>query len=145
MPSFTGLHHVALAVTDVERSVPWYERVLRFSTVGRQDDGDSGLRKVFLRGPGVGLELTLVQYPRIRRPEVDTRSAGLEHLSFSVPDEECLRRWTDRLTEYGVVFTSVEDSAHNGRVGSGRISLHDPDGIQLVILVEPGLKRPGGL
>lgn len=133
MPTFTGVHHVALAVTDVERSVPWYERVLGFSTVGRQDDGDNGLRKVFLRGPGAGLELTLVQYPCVRRAVLDPRSAGLEHLSFSVPDEDSLRKWTERLTEYGVVFSAVEDGQ---AAASERIALHDPDGIQLVILVE---------
>ena len=63
MPTLTGVHHVALTVTDVDRSVPWYERVLGFSTIGREDQGEAGMRKVFLRGPGFGITLTLVQHP----------------------------------------------------------------------------------
>jgi len=134
MPTLTGVHHVALTVTDVERSVPWYERVLGFTTVGRRDDGAGGLREVFLRGPGAGLALTLVQHTDVKRASFNERRPGLAHLSFAVPDEAGLRQWTERLTECGVLFAPVDD----GGTAKGRsvIALRDPDGIQLVLWVD---------
>lgn len=132
MPTLTGVHHVALTVTDVDRSVPWYERVLGFETIGRDDtDGEAGLRKVFMRGPGFGITLTLVQHPDAERAQFDERRPGLDHLTFSVPDPDCLRRWTDRLTEHGVTFSPIKEE--HTAPGTEVIALRDPDGIQLVL------------
>jgi glyoxylase I family protein len=131
MPTLTGVHHVALTVTDVDRSVPWYERVLGFSTIGRDDEGESGLRKVFLRGPGFGLTLTLVQHPDSGRSAFDERRPGLDHLTFSVPSAGSLREWTERLTEHGVTFSPI--TKEHSAPGHLVVSLRDPDGIQLVL------------
>lgn len=134
MPALTGVHHVALTVTDVERSVPWYERVLGFTTIGREDEGEVGLRKVFLRGPGFGLTLTLVQHPAGGGTLFDERRPGLDHLTFTVPSTDSLREWTDRLTEHGVTFSPIAQEPT--APGSMVIALRDPDGIQLVLWAE---------
>lgn len=136
MPSLTGVHHVALTVTDVERSVPWYERVLGFTTIGRDDEDDTGLRKVFLRGPGFGLTLTLVQHPAGAGTLFDACRPGLDHLTFTVPSTDSLREWTDRLSEHGVTFSPVAEEPT--APGSAVIALRDPDGIQLVLWAEKG-------
>lgn len=125
MPTLTGVHQVALTVTDVDRSVPWYERVLGFDTISREDT-DSGQRKVFLRGPGLGVALTLVQHLTAERSTFNERRPGLDHLTFSVPDGAALRLWTERLAEHGVPFEQLD--------GSG-LTVRDPDGIQLVLTV----------
>jgi catechol 2,3-dioxygenase-like lactoylglutathione lyase family enzyme len=130
MPTLTGVHHVALTVTDVDRSVPWYERVLGFESIGC-DDHPTGMRKAFLRGPGFGITLTLVQHPVSEYSLFDERRPGLDHLTFSVPNQTCLREWTDRLTEHGVTFSPITEE--HTAPGTEVISLRDPDGIQLVL------------
>lgn len=131
MPELTGVHHVALTVTDVERSVPWYQRVLGFDVIGQDGEDEAGPRRVFLRGPGFGLTLTLVQHPVTDRAVFDERRPGLDHLTFTVPDEESLREWADRLTEHGVTFSPIAEE--NSAPGTAVIALRDPDGIQLVL------------
>jgi catechol 2,3-dioxygenase-like lactoylglutathione lyase family enzyme len=131
MPTLTGVHDVALTVTDVDRSVPWYERVLGFTTIGRDDEDEAGMRKVFLSGPGFGLTLTLVQHPASGGALFDERRPGLDHLTFTVPNADCLRQWTDRLDAHGVTFSPVAEES--SAPGSVVIALRDPDGIQLVL------------
>jgi glyoxylase I family protein len=134
MPTLSGVHHIALTVTDVERSIPWYERVLGFTMVGKQDEDSFGVRKAFLRGPGEGFALTLVQHPYAAGSVFDEKRPGLDHVSFSVPDETCLTEWTDRLNEHGVTFSPI--SEEHSSPGTTVVALRDPDGIQIVLWAE---------
>lgn len=122
MPTLTGVHQVALTVTDVDRSVPWYERVLGFEAVEHVDT-ESGQRRVFLRGPGLGLALTLVQHLSAARSTFNEHRPGLDHLTFAVPDGATLKQWTERLIDHGVPFEAIGDT----------LAVRDPDGIQLVL------------
>ncbi|WP_216211600.1 VOC family protein [Amycolatopsis aidingensis] len=135
MSEFTAVHHVALTVTDVDRSVPWYMRVLELAEVTRREDPETGLRKVVLHAPGRAFALVLVQHPDTERPGFDERRTGLDHVAFEVGSAAELRAWEDRLAEYGVSF---EPGTPSRTVpGSEVVVFRDPDGIQLEIWAGP--------
>jgi hypothetical protein len=51
MPVLHGVHHLALTIADIDRSVAWYVRVLGFEEFARRDEPQNGLRKAVLRAP----------------------------------------------------------------------------------------------
>ncbi|GLW92266.1 VOC family protein [Actinokineospora globicatena] len=122
MSALTGVQHIALTVTDVDRSVPWYERVLGFAAESRTDRAD-GRSTVRLRGFGV--TLTLVQHPHGAHAPFDEYRPGLDHLTFSVPEAAS---WPGRLDECGVPYSDTPDG----------VALRDPDGIRLVLACPAG-------
>ena len=135
MPKLTSVHHLALTVTDVDRSVPWYARVLDLAEFTRREDTETGLRKVVLRSAGDGFAVMLVQHADTGRRGFDERRTGLDHVAFQVSSVAELAEWEDRLTEYGVHFTPVAPSRTLD--GSQVIVFRDPDGIQLEIWADP--------
>lgn len=135
MAKLRSVHHLALTVTDVDRSVPWYARVLELEEFTRRDDEETGLRKVVLRSPGEEFAVVLVQHADTGRRSFDERRTGLDHVAFKVSSHAELAEWEDRLDEYGVHFTRTTPS--RTLVGSSVIVFRDPDGIQLEVWADP--------
>lgn len=86
-----AIHHVSIAVPDLETAVAWYCGVFGLQVEQRMDAASFGLRGAFLRRPGVRLELwqslSLPATPEARRaPEMDLRITGTKHVAFVVPD-----------------------------------------------------------
>ncbi|WP_020669316.1 VOC family protein [Amycolatopsis nigrescens] len=135
MSKLTCVHHLALTVTDVDRSVPWYVRVLELEELTRREDPDTGLRKVVLRSPDGEFAVVLVQHPDTGRRGFDERRTGLDHVAFKVSTHEELRDWEKRLAEYGVTFTAAAPS--RTLAGSEVVVFRDPDGIQLEVWADP--------
>jgi glyoxylase I family protein len=131
MTTLRSVHHLALTVTDVDRSVPWYLRVLELEEFTRRDDLATGLRKVVLRSPSEEFAVVLVQHPDTGRRTFDERRAGLDHIAFKVSSHAALAEWEGRLDEYGVTYTPAAPS--RTLAGSTAIVFRDPDGIQLEI------------
>jgi catechol 2,3-dioxygenase-like lactoylglutathione lyase family enzyme len=59
------LNNIAISVADLDRSVAWFERVLRFVCTSRGAFPDLEARVAFMRGAGTALEL--VQVPKAHR------------------------------------------------------------------------------
>jgi glyoxylase I family protein len=131
MTKLNTVHHIALTVTDVDRSVPWYARVLELEEFTRRDDPETGVRKVVLRSQSDEFAVMLVQHPDTGRGEFDERRAGLDHVAFGVASRAELSEWEDRLDEYGVTYVATRSS--RTLPGSTVIVFRDPDGIQLEI------------
>ena len=126
MPAIT---HVALTVSDIDRSVAWYKNVLGCEPVLDEDTGPFR-HVVFLIG---GTLLGLHAFPDLHSTApFDERRPGLDHVAFGVADREELVLWGKRLDELGVKHGDLIDAHY----GSG-ISFRDPDNIALELFAPP--------
>ncbi|KAA9161036.1 glyoxalase [Amycolatopsis acidicola] len=135
MSTLTSVHHLALTVTDVDRSVPWYERVLELKEVARREDPETGIRKVFMRALADSFSVILVQHPDTERGDFDERRTGLDHVAFKVNTYLELKEWEQRLADYGVTYSPAK--ASRTLPGSAVVVFRDPDGIQLEVWADP--------
>jgi catechol 2,3-dioxygenase-like lactoylglutathione lyase family enzyme len=113
----SGLHHVKLPVSDVERSVEWYGQVFGFTRFWEvREDGE--LRGAALQHPESGLQLALR-----RDPERAAALAGFDTLCLAVGTRSDLDAVLDRLDEQGV----ERGTPFPGR-GGDAVDVPDPDG-----------------
>lgn len=128
MPPFPTITHVALTVSDLSRSVPWYETLFGAQPVLDEDTGPFR-HVVFLVGSTlVGLH----QFPDALADAFDERRVGLDHLAFACSDRAELEQWQQRLEELGIEHGGIVDAGY----GSG-LSFRDPDNIALEFFAPP--------
>jgi glyoxylase I family protein len=124
--TFTGIHHVALNVHDLDASVRWYQDVLDFSPLLPWDTADFD-RRILGHPSGAFIALT-----KHHHPEADTdfseRRPGLDHLAFGVSSREELDAWVARLDAAGVAHGGVQVTPSTGFT---LVAFRDPDGLQL--------------
>lgn len=124
--------HVALNVTDLARSIAFYEALFDFDVLARSDDG----RPWALLGADGVLSIALWQQSAGTFP---TGLPGLHHLSFEVADVEAVRRAEEVLKELGVEFAYDGIVAHGEGAPSGGVFFNDPDGVRLEIYTTTGV------
>ncbi|HEY5846450.1 MAG TPA: VOC family protein [Microlunatus sp.] len=124
------LNHVALTVTDLTVSVPWYERVLGRAPVLDENTGPFR-HVVFALGSTL---LGLHQFPGSinHNAPFDPHRPGLDHVSFGCPDRITLAAWATRLDQLRIAHGGIVDADY----GSG-VSFKDPDGLPLEIFCPP--------
>ncbi len=131
MSDFPGIGHVALTVSDLAVSRPWYQRLMGCDPV-LDEPCDGGFHHaVFLVGGTlVGLH---------EHAAADTSGdftefrSGLDHVGFGCEDRDALVSWQSRLDELGITHGGIVDAHY----GSG-LSFRDPDGIALEFFAPPG-------
>jgi glyoxylase I family protein len=129
MPEFPTITHVALTVSDLARSVPWYEQLFDAKPVLDEDTGP--FRHVVW---AVGSTLVgLHEFPDGRPESFDERRVGLDHVAFACANRAELETWEARLGELGVANGGIVDAGY----GSG-LSFRDPDNIALEFFAPPG-------
>jgi glyoxylase I family protein len=115
------VNHVALGVTDLRRSEPWYVDALGLVRVdGEATEEGSG--HVVLANPAAGWMLTL-EAPA---------APGVHHVAFGCPDRAALAAWRDRVAGQGISPGTITDAPY----GSGFV-LRDPDGLELELFAPP--------
>jgi glyoxylase I family protein len=124
-----AITHVAITVSDLERSEAWYTRLLGVEPVL---DEDTGPFRHIVYAVG-GTLLGLHGFPDLATTEqFDERRPGLDHISFGCADRDELEAWTARLDELGITHGGVVDAGY----GSG-VSFRDPDNIALELFAPP--------
>jgi glyoxylase I family protein len=135
MTELTGIHHLGLTVSDVERSARWYQDVLGFERVGQLSDAGTERRKIFLRHVGLDARLGLVEHRTSSKRPFDETECGLDHLAFAVPSREALERWAARLEALAVPFSPIASSF--SIPGAAVLVFRDPDNVQLELFATP--------
>lgn len=131
MPEFPGVTHVALTVTDLERSRPFYEGLIGGPPVIDEDTGPFR-HVVWLLGGQTLVGLHQFPDPHSSDP-FDERRPGLDHVAFACADRSELVRWEAKLNELGITNGGIVDAPY----GSG-LSFRDPDNIALEFFSPPG-------
>jgi len=134
MTALSGIHHLGLTVTNVERSARWYRDVLGFHEVGRVGGPADLSRKIYLRHEGFGAHLGLVAHRGAGWFRFDETMPGLDHLSFAVADRAELERWCRRLFERGVAYSPIADA--RSLPGAVVVAFRDPDHIRLQLFAD---------
>ncbi|GAB3040197.1 VOC family protein [Parafrigoribacterium mesophilum] len=136
-PTITSLQtgHVALNVTELDRSKAFYQRLLGLSIAKEGNDADR--RFVFL-GRGGKLVLTLFQQSN---GEFSPSTPGLHHLSFQVESMVQVHAAEAIAHELNAPFFHDSIVAHSEGSSSGGIFFADPDGIRLEIFAPTGAEE----
>ena len=130
MADFPAITHVALTVSDLNRSRGWYQALFDSQPVLDEDTGPFH-HVVWLLGQTlVGIH----QFPDPASSEpFNERRIGLDHLAFACANRSELAEWETRLNDLGIVNGGIVDASY----GSG-LSFRDPDNIALEFFAPPG-------
>ena len=134
------LHHVALTVSDVDASVPWYEEV--FGLTYRMDAPHEGGLGKLLSDDAQTLVLVLHRHDANDGGLFSETANGLDHVGFEVPTRADLEAWQDHLEQHGVVRSDTADkpltqSPIADEPYGSVLVFRDPDNIQLELFCPP--------
>lgn len=122
--NIVAIHHVAIIVSNYERSKRFYTEVLGLGIIAENYRKERDSYKLDLR-VNDGLQIELFSFPspppRPSRPE----ACGLRHLAFRVSDIEAA---IQRLRDHGVAVEAIRVDEYTGK----RFTFFaDPDGLPL--------------
>jgi catechol-2,3-dioxygenase len=123
MPKVTKLSHAVLFVSDLEKSVPFYEKALSLENIASKPGA------VFFRALGSenhhDLALMEVGQQAFSPPR---GSVGLYHLAWEVETIEELAQAVQQLSDLGALVGASDHGATKS------LYAHDPDGIEFEVL-----------
>jgi glyoxylase I family protein len=133
----TGVHHVDLVVSSIERSLPFYTDLLGplgFHTVS-EVEGERGETIFYLSGPGTSLGL---REALSESDSYDRYRIGLHHLAFEADSRGQVDERAAWVRAQGAELES-EPQEYAYIPGYYAVFFYDPDGLKLEIVYVPGL------
>lgn len=127
MPHFSGVHHLALTVSNLEVSAAFYERVFGFPPT-TELDGENLHRRLFTLPDGTNLGLT-EHHPTTTETFTPFRP-GLDHFGLGVDSRDELKVWAAHLSEADIEHSGLVDAPYGTA-----LSFKDPDGTALEFFV----------
>jgi catechol 2,3-dioxygenase len=124
LPDDTSLGPVRLQVSDLQRSVDYYEHVLGLRTLTRMGDAAT------LGVPGDGRPLVRLQQGRNVRPVPRRGAFGLYHFAILLPDRASLGRFAAHLGRIGASPGMADHQV------SEAFYLADPDGLGIEVYAD---------
>ena len=130
MLTTNGLHHLALRVTNLQRSKEFYTEIFGMQPLLEVE----GLALLSGNGLMLGLRSTAEAGSGDR---FDPSRVGLDHLAVAATDIAALEQMQRQLDGAGVPNNGVE---HDDLTGATYVSFYDPDGIawELYVLTTAG-------
>ncbi|MHB8380794.1 MAG: VOC family protein [Candidatus Binataceae bacterium] len=116
-----GLHHINLNVTDIERSLKFYQHAFGLEV----DFWEDNRRMVFLHSPGASDTITLCQAHK----GDPVAGGGVSHFGFSLAEKDKLDEMIRQIEQAGGQLLSRGDHAP----GVPYAYLADPDGYVIEI------------
>jgi len=129
-----GNNHVALTVTDLDRSSAWYCDLFGLTVVSNDENvGPPYFTDVRYNGlfdlTTYSYVIALCQHRDPQGGPFDARRPGLDHVGFHVPERGDLDDWVRRLDERGIAHSGITEAPY-----ASVISFRDPDGIALELM-----------
>ena len=132
-PLLDGIHHLKLPVSDLERSLAWYQERLGYEVmIPFVEEGE--LMGVSMRHPNGGPDLALR-----RNPGMAAAAVGFDYFAIGVPGHDAIDALAARFAEFGDAGGEV----HRTPVGWVLLGIHDPDGHEVRFYTVP-LELPEG-
>ncbi len=133
----TGIHHLDVVVSSIERSLPFYRDLLgRLGWHGVSEvQGERGETIWYLWGPGSSVGVREAQSER-ERP-FDRYEVGLHHIAFEAASRAVVNERAEWLRANGVEIESGPEE-YWYQPGYYAVFFYDPDGLKLEIVHVPG-------
>ena len=137
----TGVHHVDLVVSSIERSLPFYRNLL--GPLGwhriHEVEGERGETIWYFGGPGTGIGIREAQAePPGGSGDYDRYRVGLHHLCLEAYSRSVVDERAEWARSVGAEIES-EPQEYGYIPGYYAVFFYDPDGIKLEIVHLPGL------
>jgi len=128
--AFPGIHHVAVTVSDIDRSRAWYTKLFGGDPVmDEKEDAGTFHHVVWLVGEGQVFGIHQHVKPSSNDPADELRP-GLDHVGFGCANRDELKGWVGKLNDLGIKNGGVVEASY----GAG-LSFRDPDNNPLEFFV----------